>query len=169
MFVADAPIAARKGRLSVSDRMANEELTEAIEIARRNEAAIGKAGIGISIGSPADEPAVAHVLPLGRGDVRTRLMPQATAAVFVTMPRTRFGFDFGVLGRAYGLTAAEIRVCRSLTCGLAPADVAEQLGVSLSTVKTHMARIFSKTGVSRQADLVALIEQIAPPIRRVCS
>ena len=169
MLAANAPIAARMGRLLVSDRMANEALTEAIEIALRNEATIGEAGIGISIGSPADEPAVALVLPLGRGDVRTRLMPHATAAVFVTAPKTRTEFDFGVLARTHGLTTAEIRVCESLSCGLTLAEIAEQLGVSLATIKTHIARIFSKTGVSRQADLVALFERTMPPIRRARS
>ena len=159
------PIASRKGRLAVHDAAANKKLISAIEIARRDEAAMGATGIAVPIGFPQGEPAIAHVLPLTRGDTRSQLMPQATAAVFITRPEVRSAFDLSVLAHTYGLTAAEIRVCEHLTRGRTPNEVAEDLGVSLSTVKTHMARIFSKMDVSRQADLVALIHRIAPPIR----
>jgi DNA-binding CsgD family transcriptional regulator len=160
------PIASRKGRLAVHDSAANKELTGAIEIARRDEAAMGATGIAVPIGFPQGKPAIAHVLPLTRGDVRSQLMPQATAAVFVTAPEVRSAFDLSVLRQTYGLTPAEIRVCEHLTRGRTPSELAEDVGVSISTVKTHMTRIFSKLSVSRQADLIALIHRIAPPIRR---
>jgi DNA-binding NarL/FixJ family response regulator len=38
--------------------------------------------------------------------------------------------------------------------GLVP-DVAVVLGIAESTVKTHLRRLFEKTGASRQVDLVA--------------
>jgi DNA-binding NarL/FixJ family response regulator len=36
-------------------------------------------------------------------------------------------------------------------------EVAEALGVAETTVKTHLSRLFEKTGVRRQADLVKVI------------
>jgi hypothetical protein len=42
------------------------------------------AGIGVALGASGGEPSIAHVLPLTGGDLRTRLVPQATAAVFIT-------------------------------------------------------------------------------------
>lgn len=37
------------------------------------------------------------------------------------------------------------------------------LGISQATVKTHLERIFGKTGTARQADLVKLIAGLAGP------
>jgi DNA-binding CsgD family transcriptional regulator len=34
--------------------------------------------------------------------------------------------------------------------------IASELGLSLSTVKTHMQNLFAKTGVNRQAQLVRI-------------
>jgi DNA-binding CsgD family transcriptional regulator len=36
-------------------------------------------------------------------------------------------------------------------------EASEELHVSISTVRTHLKRIFSKTGTSRQGELVKLL------------
>jgi DNA-binding CsgD family transcriptional regulator len=36
-------------------------------------------------------------------------------------------------------------------------EAADQLGVSVNTAKTHLKRVFAKTGVTRQAELVYLL------------
>jgi DNA-binding CsgD family transcriptional regulator len=38
------------------------------------------------------------------------------------------------------------------------------LGVAETTVKTHLGRVFVKTGVSRQADLVKIVAGFATPL-----
>ena len=43
-------------------------------------------------------------------------------------------------------------------------ETAETLGVAESTVKTHLHRIFGKTGTSRQAELVKLVAGFAGPL-----
>ena len=43
-------------------------------------------------------------------------------------------------------------------------EVAAALGVSDATVKTHLGRLFGKTGTARQADLVKLVAGYAMPI-----
>ena len=61
------------------------------------------------------------------------------------------------IAKAYGLTASELRVMLAIVdVGGAP-EVAEALGVAASTVKTHLGRVYAKTGASRQADLVELV------------
>jgi DNA-binding CsgD family transcriptional regulator len=42
--------------------------------------------------------------------------------------------------------------------------VAENLGVSEATVKTHLSRIFSKTDSRRQADIVKLVAAFRSPL-----
>ena len=54
-------------------------------------------------------------------------------------------------------TPTEARVATILTRGVRPAEAAEELGVSQTTISFHMRNLFQKTGTNRQADLVALI------------
>ena len=43
-------------------------------------------------------------------------------------------------------------------------EVAESLGVAESTVKTHLGRLYGKTGAGRQADLVKLVAGFSSPL-----
>jgi DNA-binding CsgD family transcriptional regulator len=160
-------IVSRGGRLAARDATADAELARAIDLSQRNEAALGATGIGISLGSTDTQPALAHVLPLARGEVRTRLMPQATAAVFINTPEPRAILDMRAMAKTYGLTPAEARVAERLLAGAANlANVAASLDVSLTTVKTHLSQVFAKTGVSRQSDLIAMMHRMTPPAAR---
>jgi DNA-binding CsgD family transcriptional regulator len=42
--------------------------------------------------------------------------------------------------------------------------VAAALGVAVTTVKTHLSRLYAKTGVARQADLVKLVAGFSTPL-----
>ena len=164
MLSACEPIAAVNGMLSIHDTKADHDLADAIALARTDEGKIGSGGIGIAL--PSEEPTLAHVLPLAHGDLRTRLVPQATAAVFITRAEGGPPADIGALAANFGLTPAETRMLEHLAGGTALPEVAEALGISRWTAKTHLHRIFSKTGVSRQADLIALVDRLLPPVQR---
>jgi DNA-binding CsgD family transcriptional regulator len=164
MLAKRTPIAAVNGVLSVRDVQAREELTRAIVLARVDEATIGTNGIAVSLRD--EGSAVAHVLPLARGELRTRLLPQATAAVFITQPTDSTARDIGAVAASFSLTPAEARMLEHLAAGATVAEATEALQISANTAKTHLARIFSKTGVSRQADLIALVDRVVPPIHR---
>ncbi|WP_315834578.1 helix-turn-helix transcriptional regulator [Bradyrhizobium prioriisuperbiae] len=58
---------------------------------------------------------------------------------------------------AYGLTLAEARVALPAALGRSVAEIATQLNISPNTVKTHLRRIFVKTGVRGQAELAGLV------------
>ncbi|HET9573741.1 MAG TPA: helix-turn-helix transcriptional regulator, partial [Methyloceanibacter sp.] len=69
-----------------------------------------------------------------------------------------------VIGKTYNLTPAEMRVLGGIVeIGGVP-EVAAELGVADTTVKTHLRRLFEKTGSSRQADLVKLVAGFATPL-----
>jgi len=57
----------------------------------------------------------------------------------------------------YGLTAAEAAFALEIAKGDGKQAAAERRGVSFATARTHLSRIFEKTGVHRQAELVRLV------------
>jgi DNA-binding CsgD family transcriptional regulator/PAS domain-containing protein len=79
------------------------------------------------------------------------------AVVFVTIPEEPQEASAELLRRLFGLTAAEARVCERLVGGATVDEIARALGIGVETVRTHLKSIFAKTGVGRQAELVARI------------
>ena len=59
------------------------------------------------------------------------------------------------------LTVAEARLARLLASGDTLEVVAQKLCVKLTTARSQLAAIFSKTGIRRQAKLVAILSRIA--------
>jgi DNA-binding NarL/FixJ family response regulator len=51
--------------------------------------------------------------------------------------------------------------------GLGVKDAAEVLGISETTAKTHLQRIYDKTGTSKQTELMHLFMSSAPPVQAV--
>jgi DNA-binding NarL/FixJ family response regulator len=70
---------------------------------------------------------------------------------------------------AYGLTTAELRIVALRLRGMLQADIAKELGITRSTVKTHVRNILAKTGAEELRDLVRWIHagQAARPRRDV--
>lgn len=64
-----------------------------------------------------------------------------------------------LVAELFDLTATESSLAILLARGQSLADAAMELGVTESSVRTYLKRIFAKTGLHRQAELVALILQ----------
>ncbi|MFD6391154.1 helix-turn-helix transcriptional regulator [Nocardia sp. NPDC060259] len=65
----------------------------------------------------------------------------------------------------YGLTAREAGIVEHVIRGDGLQAVADALGVTLSTVRTHLQHVFDKTGTRRQKDLARLLLSSTPSIR----
>jgi DNA-binding CsgD family transcriptional regulator len=63
------------------------------------------------------------------------------------------------------LTCAEARVAYYISAGVRLVQIADQLEVSINTVKTHLASIFSKTGCADQSALSVMGRKLLTPIR----
>lgn len=63
------------------------------------------------------------------------------------------------LQRQLGLTRAEARVAVRVGQGLRPHEIADELHVGLETVRTHLKRIYAKTGTRGQVELALLIRR----------
>lgn len=61
------------------------------------------------------------------------------------------------LRERYGLTRAEATLTVEMLKGDGRAAAAARCGVSINTARTHLMRVFDKTGVSRQAELIRLL------------
>ena len=81
----------------------------------------------------------------------------ATASGDETQPTDDAVFE--QLRQAFGLTDREVEVARvAVSCPTAE-DMAEKLFIAESTVRTHLKRIYRKTGVHGKQELAALVEE----------
>jgi DNA-binding CsgD family transcriptional regulator len=166
MLSAGSPIRSEQGRLRTYRPETSAALMAAIAKAVGDEAAIGSAGIGVPAPQADGDPALIHVLPLMRGDIRARIAPRASAALFVTPAGDAVGTPAAALAALFDLTAAEMRTLEYLLAGDTPAQAADKLGIQITTLRTHQAHIFDKTGTSRLPDLIRLASKFSPPIRQ---
>ena len=76
--------------------------------------------------------------------------------------------DPAVAEAALGLTGMESRVAVLLAEGMSVSEIAAATGRGESTIRTHVKHMFSKHGLTRQADLIRLVLALAgaPESRR---
>ncbi len=85
-----------------------------------------------------------------------------TTILLITDPEQAADIRGEWLRQDYGLTPAEAGFAVEIAKGDGLHAAAVRLGVSLTTVRTHLAHVFDKTGTRRQAELVRLILQSQP-------
>ena len=85
------------------------------------------------------------------------LSREAVVACFISDPEAGHVPTLEALGQIYGLTPAEAEVVQLLAKGLPLDEIAADRGISLNTVRSHLKHIFSKTGTSRQGELLGLV------------
>jgi DNA-binding CsgD family transcriptional regulator len=147
-----------RGRLGAEDL----EATCRLQAAVRAAASPARRGCDLMVRrDDAGWPLGLQVAPLGGQGVPAAGEP-ATVAVFVTDPRQPPSVQVSMLQQAFGLTGAEARVAKLLADGASLQQIASRLRVSVNTVRTHLARVFDKTGTARQAELVRLMTHLHP-------
>jgi DNA-binding CsgD family transcriptional regulator len=88
---------------------------------------------------------------------------QACALVVLQDLDQRPQADVVLLQAAFGLTMAEARVAQAITGGQRLADIARGFAVSLTTVRTHLRAVFTKTGTHSQSELAVLLNRMVGP------
>jgi DNA-binding CsgD family transcriptional regulator/PAS domain-containing protein len=153
------------GRLVAGDAAVDQTLRETAAAAASGDIEIGVKGIVVPLSAHDGERYVAHMLPLSSGmRHRAGAAYAATAALFVRKAALAFPSPPEVIGKTYNLTPAELRVMLAIVDIGGVPEVAAALGVAETTVKTHLSRLFEKTGAGRQADLVKLVAGFATPL-----
>src|ERR1700722_2031069 len=126
---------------------------------------LNQESIAIAVRGLDGQPYIAHVLPLTSG-VRQKAgrSYQAISALFLRSARFARPAALDAMAQLYSLTPAEVKTLVGVVeLGSIPA-AAKTHDVSRETIKTHLKRIFEKTGTSRQADLVKLLAGIISPL-----
>jgi len=153
------------GKLAPNDASAEQGLNEVCAMADGGDAAVGVNGISIPLMAGDGERYLAHVLPLTSGARRRAgATYAAAAAVFVHKAALESPSPLEVIGKLYKLTPTELRVLLAVVEVGGVPEVAEALGIAESTVRTHLLRLFAKTGAKRQADLVKLMASYTNPL-----
>jgi DNA-binding CsgD family transcriptional regulator len=78
-------------------------------------------------------------------------------AVFISDPLAQENASQQMLAELFELTPAEANLAIKLARGLSLAEVSAEQNISQHTARAQLKSIFSKTGVSRQAELVRLV------------
>ncbi len=95
------------------------------------------------------------IRPWLRGDGHHQDQRSPAICVFISEPGRIATPSAEMVRDLFGFSRAESAVASLLLAGKTAKEVAYELGISLSTVRTHIKAIFSKAGVCRQSELVA--------------
>lgn len=111
--------------------------------------------------SPGGTPLHIDVAPycgqLRQCDLGAFVCPPPAAIILIDDPGRRQAAIVQTLQETFGLTPAESAFAIEILKGDGREAAAARLGISLSTARTHLSRIFEKTGVNRQAELVRIL------------
>ena len=152
------------GHLSPIDRKACLALNRAINEATGDEADLSTSGFSIALPAVDNAGLIAIVLPLARGERQSGAFSEMVA-IFVQDPIVMPPFIPGqAFAELYGLTTSELRVLLAMVPGLSVKDAAKVLGIGENTAKTHLQHIHSKTGTSKQTELMRLFMSSTPPV-----
>lgn len=156
----------RMSRLYANDAAADRALRDAFNGSEDGDAGLGTQAIAMTLVAQDGTYYIANVLPLTSGARRKAGAGYAAiAAVFVRRVQLDDPAMPDVIGKLYGLTPTELRVLLAVFNSSGVSDLAATLGVSTATVKTHLGRLFIKTGTRRQAELVKLVAGFAASTR----
>ncbi|MEO7221085.1 MAG: helix-turn-helix transcriptional regulator [Devosia sp.] len=155
-FLADSDdLVIRSGRLRFRDRAADRQFEAALSWAAQRDTAF-----------TSTHGAVPIVVDAGEGVASRIYWVIADAGmILLSLGNTMVGEDrLKVAALIYGLSPAQQRVSALVAEGLSLVEIAERLEVTPNTARTHLNRIFEKTGVRNQTALVRVLLSAVSPL-----
>lgn len=156
----------RAGALTAVDRSADRAIRAALAATvSGDDVSLGSGAPSIVLTTRTGDRFLAHILPLSSGArQKASLGYSATAAIFVRRAEIPVVSGVEAVARSHRLTPGEIRVLQAVGSGGSVREIADALGVSSATVKTHLGSIFRRTGARRRSDLVRQIASHGNPL-----
>jgi DNA-binding CsgD family transcriptional regulator len=143
------------GRVVIADPRANKLFREALD---PTSMAIRSIPAAEAEGRP---PCVLHVLPLRRNAYDIFSGGDMLIAV-TALSASSAAPSPAVLESLFDLTQSEVFFATALVQGLTVREASRKCGLTDSSGRTYLARIFAKTGTHRQAELLALLASAHP-------
>ena len=163
ILAASDGMACQNGRLSLTDRTMYVALQRSLAGIGAYRADVAPACLFVP--RPSGAPSYTLVMAPA-GAIAASARQRAAATLFVTDPVGPSALPGPeLLADGLGLTATEAEVARLAAIGRGMTFVAESLGVSLNTARTHLKAVYGKTGVNHQAALARIIADRFPPVR----
>ncbi|WFU18580.1 helix-turn-helix transcriptional regulator [Bradyrhizobium sp. CB3481] len=162
LLAAEEVLCSRGGRLVACDPQANRSLR--LAVTADSPADVMPAPLALIAANGIRR--VGYVRPLKTAarayDGRSQ---EAVAAVLVYKAGMECPRPPDIIARSYNLTPTELRVLLAIVDVGGTPQVAATLGIAPSTVRTHVGRLFEKTGTRRQAELVRLVAGFISPFQ----
>lgn len=150
----DGDLVIRNGRLRIRDHKADERLQAAIQWAAK-----------VDTDYVSRRGAVPILMEAGEGEPTKIWWVEASGGLI--------HFSFGgarvteqrleTAALIYELSPAQTRLAALVAEGLTLNEIAERMGISANTARTHLDRIYEKTGVRSQPALVRVMLTVAAP------
>ena len=139
---------------SNEDRELQDALKEAVAAATAGEASPATRGVSISRSSGQRNLGLV-IQPIARP--QGAIGSSAVVAVYIRDPEATTEVENDLVRQLFDLTPAEASLARRLAAGLSLEDAASSLAISRNTARAHLRSIFSKSGITRQTELVRLM------------
>jgi DNA-binding CsgD family transcriptional regulator len=156
------PIRALDGHIQAIEPRANAQLKKAIESLSRADGEAYEHEFCLATSSAQREGAIGCMRLL-----QSLSGGEPAIALFITETGQKSHYGLHGFADTYGLSKAEARTLKALVETQTPANAAIRLNVAISTVKSHIRKIFQKTNTSRQTELLRLVESCRTPFRKM--
>lgn len=147
------------GRLAIANIGANKLFQQAIEAAADQvEPKVRSVPIAETENH---DGCVVHLVPLRYNALD--LFPGGAIVIAISIPRkTTLVPSADILTGLFDLTPAETRFAVALAADRSLREAAQKVGITESSGRTYLARIFAKTGTHRQSELINLLQTTQP-------
>jgi DNA-binding CsgD family transcriptional regulator len=136
------------------DRDLQAAIKAAIQIANTGEAPSSR---GLALTKVSGNRSLGVIVQPLQGVQRAGVTTAPTVAIYIRDPEANSDVESELVRQLFDLTPAEAAVARRLTAGLSLEDAANSLDISRNTARAHLRSIFSKSGITRQTELVRLM------------
>jgi DNA-binding CsgD family transcriptional regulator len=149
--------------LRVSDARADEGLQRLIAETITSQQLDTGEKVGGTVGTPRTSGDGAYTVSVARL-LPGRTVRDAVASVLLSDPEIGTEPAVEMLRGLHDLTPAEAELVGHLARGCSLEEAARARGVSIHTVRSQLKQVFSKTGTSRQGELVQLVLRRVLPV-----
>ena len=150
----------RSGNIEATQSAADTELHRGLAGALGERHCGSRTGDAFTCRRPSGKrPYVIHVLPFQSAPADAA---EVRALVVIMDPEQNPEPPPMLLRRLYGFTNAEAEVALRVVRGDGLKPIAEDMSLSMATIKTHLHHVFDKTGTHRQAELIRFLLDITP-------